>query len=259
MSIVKEDSDLLSVFLAHPETFCDEYIIDELVSLYFASVATSALLSATLLVHFIKEPTSLERVRAELQAEIESEIAENPDFAAKTLREQLDGVIDLKRVHSLNYLSMCFQEALRYQGPAYTSSNIYLTQDAKAGPIDIQEGDEIIINYYGLHYSSAEWQRPYEFLPERWDPQSPLYLTPSGKKRHAFSWTPFNGGRRSCIGQTFAEKNIKTVLVYLVAYFDFAFARPAQLEEPYPLSHLGQNKKVPIQVQITAKEQSAKE
>ena len=30
---------------------------------------------------------------------------------------------------------------------------------------------------------SKEWQRPREFLPDRFDPNSPLFLTPDGKKR----------------------------------------------------------------------------
>ncbi len=77
---------------------------------------------------------------------------------------------------------------------------MFLTQDATLGKFNVKANDEIIINYYGLHYNSAEWQRPYEFLPDRWDVQSDLYLTPGGKKRHPYSFTPFNGGRRGCIG-----------------------------------------------------------
>ena len=70
-STVENKDDLLSVFLSHSETFTDEYIIDELCSLYFASVATSGLASATLLSHFINDPISLAKVRAELNQEIE--------------------------------------------------------------------------------------------------------------------------------------------------------------------------------------------
>lgn len=199
-SIVANQDDMLTVFLNHADTFTDELIIDELCSLYQASVATSVLISGTLLCHFIKEPTSLIQVRNEITSEIADEADSSTELSKLTLREQLDKVIDLKRVHNLEHLAMCFQEGLRFQGPAYTSSNFYLTEDAQLGNIQVKQQDEIIINYYGLHYNTKEWQRPAEFLPERWNPESPLYLTPAGKKRHAYSFVPFNGGRRSCIG-----------------------------------------------------------
>ena len=32
-----------------------------------------------------------------------------------------------------------------------------------------------------------------------------MYLTPSNKKRHPLSFSPFFGGKRICIGKTFAE------------------------------------------------------
>ena len=106
--MVDNEDDLLTVFLSHTETFTDEYIIDELVSLYFASVATSGLASTTILSHFINDPVSLNKVRAELTQEIEDQIVETPELAKKSLIQKLDAVIDLKRVHNLEHLSMCF-------------------------------------------------------------------------------------------------------------------------------------------------------
>lgn len=58
-STVGNNDDLLTVLLSHGETFTEEFMIDELCSLYFASVATSGLASTTLLTHFMKEPASL--------------------------------------------------------------------------------------------------------------------------------------------------------------------------------------------------------
>ena len=128
-------------------------------------------------------------------------------------------------------------------------------QDARLGSFNIKAKDEMIINYYGLHFNSKEWQHPYKFLPERFDPENPLFLTPEGKKRHPFSYVPWNGGRRGCIGQSFADKNVKTVMIYMLSHFDFKFADP---EMPtwhgYPMCHQGQSKRIPIMVNITEKE-----
>ena len=53
-------------------------------------------------------------------------------------------------------------------------------------------------------------------MPERFDAESPWSLTPSGGKRNPHSFIPFLGGKRICVGKTFAE-NIGKVLVSIVA------------------------------------------
>jgi len=63
------------------------------------------------------------------------------------------------------------------------------------------------VNFHGLHYNYKEWQRPHEFIPERFDNSNPLSRTPDGRKRSAVCWTPFFGGMRICFGKTFAEAN----------------------------------------------------
>ena len=50
-----------------------------------------------------------------------------------------------------------------------------------------------------------EWKDPLKFIPERFDKLSDYYLKPNGEKRSPFSFTPFLGGSRICIGKTFAE------------------------------------------------------
>ena len=75
----------------------------------------------------------------------------------------------------------------------------------------------------GLHHHSGQWQRPYEFLPQRFDPKDPLYLTPDGKKRNAYSWLPFMGGRRVCLGKQFAEIMAKAILTMMTQRFEMCF------------------------------------
>ena len=67
------------------------------------------------------------------------------------------------------------------------------------------------INLDGLHFNAKHWQRPHEFLPERFDSKNSLSLSPDGSKRHTFAWAPFNGGKRVCFGKTFAEMEMKTL------------------------------------------------
>jgi len=64
---------------------------------------------------------------------------------------------------------------------------------------------------------------PGEFLPERFNPESPLYITPNGKKRNPYSWLPFGGGRRMCFGKTLAEINMKFLAAYMSQFFEMEF------------------------------------
>ena len=111
----------------------------------------------------------------------------------------------------------------------------------------------MLVNFMGLHYNTDHWQRPKEFLPQRFDPSDPLYLSPSGTKRHAFAWAPFNGGRRVCFGKTFAEATMKITVTYLTSYFNFEHVDEMYREKnTYPYKHFGvTGKKKPLMVKFT--------
>lgn len=66
-----------------------------------------------------------------------------------------------------------------------------------------------------------EWIQPEKFIPERFDPASAYYLTPAGNKRNPFSFSPFLGGMRICLGKTFIEEVSKVTLPNLMKHFDF--------------------------------------
>jgi len=68
---------------------------------------------------------------------------------------------------------------------------------------------------YACHFNEEQWQKPHEFLPERFDHSNQLSLTPSGKKRSPYALIPFSGGRRTCAGKTFAEAVLKTTAALL--------------------------------------------
>ena len=111
-------------------------------------------------------------------------------------------------------MNCCMMEALRYQTPGAEGSSMYFKQDVKLGKYLIRAYDRIKVSFIGLHFNSNEYQRPREFLPDRFDSSHPLYLTPGGKKRSSASYTPFFGGQRICFGKTFAENDMKIIATY---------------------------------------------
>ena len=111
----------------------------------------------------------------------------------------------MDRAQDLEFTTMVMQEALRYRPSAGISQIYELKEDGKIGKYFFKKGDLVCIIFEALGHNPAEWQRPMEMLPERFDSSNPLYLTPDGKKRHAQSWVPFHGGPRVCFGKTLAE------------------------------------------------------
>jgi cytochrome P450 len=72
-----------------------------------------------------------------------------------------------------------------------------------------------------------QWSEPERYIPERFDPSSPYFLTPSGKRRHPMSYGPFLGGKRVCLGKTFAENIGKSILAIIFGQIEFDFENPS--------------------------------
>ena len=100
------------------------------------------------------------------------------------------------------------------QGPGGINPVIFKEDQKLCGKFTVKAGTRIRVLNWALHTNTDQWQRPHEYLPERFDQEHPLYLTPSGKKRNPMSWLPFSGGKRICFGKTFADSNLKIMLTY---------------------------------------------
>ena len=115
---------------------------------------------------------------------------------------------------------------------------MHVLQETTIGGIKFRPTDTFNIAFYALHFDAQQWQRPLEFLPDRWDDDNPLSKTPSGKKRNRYAYCPFAGGRRICFGKTFAEINIKLLATYFTQAFDVELVDPRYKTE-YPVAHIG--------------------
>lgn len=88
-------------------------------------------------------------------------------------------------------------------------------------------------------------------MPDRFDSTSPLFLTPSGKKRHTMSYLPWSAGKRVCFGKTFAESNLKILLTYFTQYFDFDFTDGEKYADSFPIAVMSQSRTPPIMLKLT--------
>ena len=55
-------------------------------------------------------------------------------------------------------------------------------------------------------------------------------MTPGQKKRHPYSFTPFMGGKRICIGKTFAEMVGRFVVPAILGKYEFEFVDPDMMK-----------------------------
>jgi len=53
-----------------------------------------------------------------------------------------------------------------------------MSETVQCEKLKIRKGDMITINISGICNDQDEWREPEKFIPERFDPQSPYFLTP---------------------------------------------------------------------------------
>lgn len=127
-------------------------------------------------------------------------ISRHPDTAA-LLRVEADQVpsgelLGLDAAESLRYTHQVLQEALRLYPPGWLFTRRTLDTDTLGG-FEIGPRTDVFICPYLLHRHPAFWDRPEEFLPER-------FAGIDAEERHRFAYIPFSVGPRHCIGENVA-------------------------------------------------------
>lgn len=151
----------------------------------------------------------------------------HPDIQRK-VQEELDVVFgdrenaectqeDLK---SLQYMECCVKETLRLCPPFPYIGKI-LDQDLSFDGCFLPKGLSCFINLFSLHRNPNEFDRPEEYVPER-------FLSDENTHRHPFSYVPFSAGPKNCLGQKFVMMEIKVVLAKILSKFTVEATRPLQ-------------------------------
>ncbi|RIB27207.1 cytochrome P450, partial [Gigaspora rosea] len=124
----------------------------------------------------------------------------------EVLRVLGDNLIPSAEQHkSLKYLNMVIYESLRLYPPASTLILRELTEDLKFKDFVIPAGSILELFIYGIHHSSKLWDKPEEFLPERFENEN--------ANSENYSWLAFGGGSRMCLGNNFSLIEQRMVLL----------------------------------------------
>lgn len=150
----------------------------------------------------------------------------NPKIQDK-IRQELenhvgDHQIGFNDIPKLTYLLNVIQETMRMYPPAWITDRTAIEADSIAG-IDIPKGMLVVLFLYGIHHHSKYWDTPEIFQPDRFD-----------EKPITYSYLPFGGGPRMCIGNNFALMEMQLVLASILRNFNFKLV-PNQDIWPRPL------------------------
>lgn len=192
--------DLVSILLRSRgmdgKPISDRQIRDELLTMLTAAVETQVSLLTWLLVVLATMP----RIQSELQAEARTTGGEVADLVRA--RQTVD-------------------ETLRLYPSGWIFDRIAVEDDVLDG-VPVRKGATTLVCPYVVHRDAAWWPDPDRFDPDRFLPERVA-------ERRGFTYLPFGGGQRTCIGAPFAIA-LATLLVSKTAErFRCTLAGPSEL------------------------------
>jgi cytochrome P450 len=190
------------------EGMSDELVLSESMQLLVAGHETSSNALSWLLYLLSSRQDCLERLRQEF----DSVLGEAP--------------LSFGDVAKFEFTTQVIQEALRLYPPFWMVDRMAVADDS-AGDLAIPRGSTVIVFVYGAHHASRYWQDPERFDPERFTKANEGLHTP-------FTYLPFGGGPRGCIGGNYAMLQILMILSELLRKYNFQLS-PGQTIEARPM------------------------
>ena len=190
------------------EGMSDELVLSESMQLLVAGHETSSNALSWLLYLLSSRPDCLERVRQEFDSVLG------------------DAPLSFSDVPKLEFATQVIQEALRLYPPFWMVDRMAVADD-RVGDIAIPRGSTVIVFVYGAHHQPRSWQSPESFDPKR-------FAKANEKQQTPFTYLPFGGGPRVCIGNQYAMLQILMILSQLLRTYDFELI-PGQVIEARPM------------------------
>ena len=192
-----DSGDLLGALIRTPG-MTDDLIRDQLLTMLIAGHDTSTALLAWVFYLLGTHPHTLAAVQAEVDSVLGAqEEPPTPD-----------------QINALVLLDQVVKETLRLYPPIHVG-NRRTTEDMAICGYHVPEGTRVMYSIYLSHRDKEYWQNPDAFCPARFE-------RGAEEKTPPFTYLPFGGGPRNCIGAAFAQVEVRTVLARLLQRFNFA-------------------------------------
>ncbi|HTC60203.1 MAG TPA: cytochrome P450 [Solirubrobacteraceae bacterium] len=177
---LEDRADILSLLLLardeDGQAMTDQELRDELVTLLLAGHETTATSVAWAMERLVRHPDKLARLVAEIDA------GEGDD-----------------------YMQAVISETLRVR-PVVPLVVRVLQKPLQVGARELPAGTRVVPSIYLTNRNPSVYDSPEEFRPERFLERE------GGRDINPYSWIPFGGGIRRCIGASFATLEMKLML-----------------------------------------------
>jgi cytochrome P450 len=110
-------------------------------------------------------------------------------------------------------LDNVIKESLRLYPPIHIG-NRRVADEMRFGEDKVPAGERMFYSIYLTHRDPEIWENAESFCPERFA---------HGRKTPPFSYVPFGGGPRACIGAAFGQAEARVVMTRLLRTFKFEF------------------------------------
>lgn len=193
-----QHEDLLSMLMEARdeetgETMSNQQLRDEILTIFVAGHETTQIALAWTFYLLSQNPDKLNILTNEIEQELKGEL---PTPVS---------------IRGLHYLKQVIDESMRCFPPAWIMGRKTIEPDVING-YEVPAGTNVIMPIYVVHHDASTWENPYEFKPER-------FASENLKEKHKYSFFPFGGGPRLCIGNNFAIQEMQVCLAMILQKF----------------------------------------
>ncbi|KAL2346964.1 hypothetical protein Fmac_000964 [Flemingia macrophylla] len=177
-----------------------------------------------------------------------AELIKNPGTMEKA-QEEVRRVVGKKSklegndMDQMEYLKCVVKETLRLHAAAPLLVSRETRSNVKLGGYDIPNKTFVSVNAWAIQRDPEFWEKPEEFLPERFENSEVNY---NGQD---FQFIPFGSGRRRCPGMAFGIASVEYILANLLCWFDWKLSRSDQELDMTETFGLTVNKRQPLSLQ----------
>jgi cytochrome P450 len=201
-------TDVLSLLVAardeNGNPMSEQELFDEMFTLLMAGIETTTTSLAWVLCHVLARPKVLEKVHAERCRVIGAE------------------PIVAEHIGELEYLDAVIKESARLT-PVTTDVARLVKKRLRIGGIELPVGAGVSAGIYLTHHRPDLWPDPECFDPERFIRARP----------NPYTFFPFGGGERRCLGAAFSTYVMKVVIAQLLSRLELRLAPRYQMRPSF--------------------------
>ena len=180
--------------------------------MFAAGTDTSSLVLEFAMAELMRNPQQM----AKLQGEVRKHTPEGQEM------------VEEEDLASMPYLRAVVKETLRLRPPVPLLVPHLSMADCIVNGYHVPSGTRVIVNAWALGRDPESWEKPEEFMPERFVDGGSAAAGVDFKGNH-FQFLPFGAGRRICPGLNFGIATVEIMLANLMYCFDWQL--PMGMEE----------------------------